>query len=288
MSRILPQQPQYSLALADGSRWVIGGGDAEGASIVSQLGGAMRLRAVSPSAESSHNGLERRLLVSIGDNPEGSPRACYTPPSPEDDGFAVCVLRRYAGSDGLFAQILDVSLVIARDAQARGGVLIHGALAEWDGIGVILAAPAGTGKTTASSRLQAPWRALCDDITLVVRDPQGHYWAHPWPSWSRFLWGGRGGSWEVQHAVPLKGIFVLSRAAEDSVEPVGPGHAVSMLVECAKQASACMVFGAAKEETRALHLERFNNLCALVRAVPVHLLHISLTGAFWREIERVL
>ena len=51
----------------------------------------------------------------------------------------------------------------ARDAQTRGEVLLHGALAEKDGIGVILAAPGGTGKTTASDRLLAPWRSRCDE-----------------------------------------------------------------------------------------------------------------------------
>ena len=49
-----------------------------------------------------------------------------------------------------------------------------------------------------------------------------------------------------------------------------------------------MARGLGKEETRALHLERFDNLCALARVVPAHLLHISLTGAFWQEIERAL
>jgi len=49
-----------------------------------------------------------------------------------------------------------------------------------------------------------------------------------------------------------------------------------------------MTRGLGKEETRGLHLERFNNLCALARVVPTHVLHISLTGAFWQEIEQVL
>jgi SynChlorMet cassette protein ScmC len=92
----------------------------------------------------------------------------------------------------------------------------------------------------------------------------------------------------VQSAVPLKGIFFLSHAVEDRVESVGTGQAVSLLVECVKQASMFMAPGLSKEETRALHLERFNNLCALARVVPTHVLHISLTGAFWQEIERVL
>ena len=102
---------------------------------------------------------------------------------------------------------------------------MHGALAEENGIGVILAAPGGTGKTTASDRLPAPWRSLCDDTTLVVRDSQGKYWGHPWPTWSRFLEGGPGGTWEVQEAVPLRGVFFLSQAPEDLTEPLGPGHA---------------------------------------------------------------
>jgi SynChlorMet cassette protein ScmC len=183
---------------------------------------------------------------------------------------------------------MRLSLIIARDAQARGGVLLHGALAERDGNGVILAAPHGTGKTTASNRLMAPWNSLCDDITLVVRDSQGNYWAHPWPTWSRFFRGGSGGSWKVQDAVPLKGIFFLTQALEDRVERVGSGQAVSLLSECAKQASPRMERGLGKEETRTLRLKRFNNLCALTQVIPVHVLQISLTGAFWHNIEEVL
>ena len=49
-----------------------------------------------------------------------------------------------------------------------------------------------------------------------------------------------------------------------------------------------MAPGLSKEEIRALHLERFNNLCALARVIPAHVLHISLTGAFWQEIEQAL
>jgi hypothetical protein len=49
-----------------------------------------------------------------------------------------------------------------------------------------------------------------------------------------------------------------------------------------------MAPGLFKEEIHALHLERFNNLCALARIVPAHVLHISLTGAFWEQIETAL
>ena len=100
--------------------------------------------------------------------------------------------------------------------------------------------------------------------------------------------GGPGGTWDVQRAVHLKGIFFLARAVEDRVERIGPGHAVSMLVECVRQASMFMPLGLFKEEVSALYLERFNNLCAFARVIPAHMLHISLTGAFWQAIEQAL
>lgn len=289
MNLIRRQGLQHNLALADESRWVIAAVDEEAASIVSQLGDAMRLRVMSPSVSLPHHGAVHRLLVLVdADDTEPSRPTVYTLLPSKGEGLFISVLLPFDHSDGLYIRLLRLSLVFAREAQSRGGVLIHGALAERDGIGVILAAPGGTGKTTASNRLPAPWRSLCDDTTLVVRDPQGNYWAHPWPTWSRFLDGGPGGTWDVQRAVPLRSIFFLSRALEDRVEPVGAGHAASLLAECAKQASGLMVDGLGKEETHSLHLERFNNLCALSRVVPAHLLHISLPGAFWRKIEQAL
>jgi SynChlorMet cassette protein ScmC len=183
---------------------------------------------------------------------------------------------------------MALAAVLARDAQSRGGVLLHGALAEKDGVGVILAAPSGTGKSTASGRLPPPWRSRCDDATLVVRDPRGGYRAHPWPTWSRFAPGGPGGGWNVQDALPLKGVFFLSRSATDRVEPAGAGRATGLLVECAGQVSRFMARGMAQQENRDLQLERFGNVCALAPAVPAHVLHISPAGAFWREIDRQL
>jgi hypothetical protein len=280
------QRLQHNLTLADGSHWVIAAGDEEAASIVSQLGCAMQLPKTTGVSEPPHHNNLCRLLVQV--DAHASVADWYVPLLSADEGFAVCVLNPCNHSGGLFIELMQLSLVIARDVQARGGILIHGALAERDGIGVILAAPGGTGKTTASNRLPAPWRSLCDDTTLVVRDPQGTYWAHPWPTWSRFLDSGPGGTWDVQSAVPVKGIFFLAQSIENRVERVGSGQAVSLIGKFVGQVSTFMARGLSKEENRALHLERFNNLCDLTRVVPAHVLHLSLTGAFWQEIEQVL
>jgi SynChlorMet cassette protein ScmC len=277
----------HNLVLADGSRWEIAAGDEEAAAIVSQLGGAMQLRVTPGAIAPSHHGHLCRLLVQV--EAHTSVTDCYVPLALKNNGVVVCVLRPCENWGGSYFNLLRLSLIFAREAQACGGVLIHGALAERDGMGVILTAPGGMGKTTASNRLPAPWRSLCDDTTLVVRDPQGDYWAHPWPTWSRLLEEGPGGStWDVQNAVPVKGIFFLAQAVEDRVERLGEGQAVSLLGECVGQVSTLMALGLCKKELRALHLERFNNLCALARVIPAHVLHISLTGAFWKEIEQAL
>ncbi len=282
----LAQGVRHELVLADGGRWEIAAGNEEADAIVSQLGRAMQLRQTTGTAEPLDSGNACRLLVRV--EAQTPVADCYAPLASGNEGTVVCFLRPCAQWGGPYVNLSRLSLVLAREAQARGGLLLHGALAEKDGRGVILTAPGGTGKTTASQRLPSPWRSLCDDTTLVVRDPQGRYWAHPWPTWSRFQDGGPGGTWDVQRAVPLAALFVLAQAEEDRVERVGPGQAVSLLVEGVKQASQFMPVGLFKEEVRALHLEGFNNLCALAGVIPAHVLHLSRTGAFWQQIERAL
>jgi SynChlorMet cassette protein ScmC len=282
----MTQEVLHSLVLADGTRWEIAAGDEKAAAIVSQLGRAMQLGMNTGVGKPLPRGDRCQLLVQV--DTHRSTADCYVPLASENDGVVICDLSPSADWGGPHVNLVRLSLVFAREAQARGGVLMHGALAERDGRGVILAAPGGTGKTTASDRLPVPWRSLCDDTTLIVPDQKGNYWAHPWPTWSRFVDGGPGGSWPVQNAVPVKGIFFLAQASGDRVEKIGPGQAVSLLGECAGQVSTFMAPGLWKKELDALYLERFNNLCSLARVVPAHVLHICLTGTFWQEIEHTL
>jgi SynChlorMet cassette protein ScmC len=283
---LMTQGVRYDLFLADGSRWRIAAGNEEAISIVSQLGCIMQLRMCSGASENSNHGNLNHLLVKI--DTHAPVTDWYVPLASENDGVVVCVLRPSDFWGGSYVNLVRLSLILAHESQAHGGVLVHGALAERDGMGVILAAPGGRGKTTASNRLPVPWRSLCDDTTLVVRNPQGDYWAHPWPTWSRFLDGGPGGTWDVQKAVPVKGIFFLVQAGKDRVDRVDPGQAVGLLEESVGQTSAFMASGLCKEEIRALHLEQFNNLCTLARVIPTHTLRLSLTGTFWQEIEQTL
>jgi SynChlorMet cassette protein ScmC len=285
-SPVLVQGVRQELILADGSRWEISAGDGQAASIVSQLGCAMQLHMTPSAMEPFIHANLLQLLIQV--DARASVANYFVPLASENDGVVVCVLNPSKPMGGPYVNLMRLSLIFARKAQACGGVLLHGALAERDGMGVILAGPGGVGKSTASNRLPSPWRSLCDDTTLVVRDPRGNYWAHPWPTWSRFVDGGMGGTWEVQNAVPIKGIFTLVQSVEERVERVGTGQAVSLLGESVEQVSMFMAAGLSKDKLHSLHMEQFNALCGLARVVPTHLLHISRTGTFWQLIEQNL
>ena len=209
------------------------------------------------------------------------PVACYVPDPETSQALAVATMR--------------VSAAVVLDAMTRGALLLHGALVEREGAGrlegVVLAGRSGVGKTTACDRLPSPWRPLCDDATLVVRGARGGdatYQSHPWPTWSRFATGGPGGSWDVQHAVPLRAVFFLEQAAEDGVRPLNRARTAALLASSSRQSLGYLPRWLSPEETRAFHLQRLENATALSREVPGYILSVSLHGSFWRLVEGVL
>ncbi len=274
-----------SLVLADGNIWTIGAGDDYGVKITRKLTKTMQLTPAS-------NDSPPLMLIKNGTTAERQTAFLQTIPQISTtiglDGSLICQLEKAADNNSLVAQLMQLSLIISSKAETQGGLLIHGALAEIDGTGIIMAGPGEVGKTTASHRLPSPWKSLCDDTTLIIKDKQGFYHAHPWPTWSSFLFGGTGGSWDVQHSVPLKAIFILAHSDLDQVEPLGKGQAVCLLNESAEQASWLLSDIHDDKNRRAMNLQRFNNICELSKKVPSYLLHFTKKGKFWKEIEKIL
>jgi len=208
--------------------------------------------------------------------------------SAENGKLVIYILKPAENSEAFVSLLRQVSLVIVQKVEGRGGVLLHGGLVEKDGVGVVLAGPGGVGKTTATQRVVQPWRSLCDDATLVVRDELGSYWCHPWPTWSTFGSGGPDGSWDVQHAVKLRGIFFLEQAQEVQTAQLGTGQAVCLLTELAKQLTWPLSRQMNENEARKVELQRFNNICLLAKSVGSYILRLNRDGAFWQEIDRAL
>ena len=282
------QNPEFthsgSLTLADGSSWAIAAEDSCGADIGRSLAQSMQLTTASQSAQKLlilKNGLLSKESIQslISEN-----KLQY----PAHGNRITCQLHPAVNNDILAVQLMKLSLLFCCEAEARGGLLVHGGLAEKDGLGVVLAGPGDVGKTTASRRLLPPWRSLCDDCTLIVRDKDGIYHAHPWPTWSTFMFGGSGGSWDVQYSVPLHAIFHLVQSEKDYVEPLGQGKAACLLNESTEQAWLGFSFELESQTRRALSLQRFDNICELVKSIPAYLLQISKEGPFWEKMAQVL
>jgi SynChlorMet cassette protein ScmC len=173
-------------------------------------------------------------------------------------------------------------------AQDSGGLLFHAALAELNGSGALIIGPSGAGKSTCSRRLPVPWRSLCDDEVLIVRDSPGQYHAHPFPTWQELIRGDRNRSWEVQEHVRLKAIFFLKRSDMDEVHPISHAQAALWIYKSIQQTRERNDFSLTKAEEKALSLKLFGNACALAGSVPCFILDVTLSGRFWEEMQNVL
>lgn len=305
---------EYLLRLADGTRLVLSSGDEQAAVSLDFFARTSRLSPFSDS-DPLPSGAKRLRCFCRGKSDDHP-----TPFSPHDERISVLVLdppeiklsaegrRPFLNRPPMteekraWVRLARLAAGIGRETLSRGGVLIHGGLAQTppasDGVhgmagqtGLLLAGRSGVGKSTAARRLPPPWRSLCDDVTLIVRDPAGRYWAHPFPTWSRFFGeeaGDGSDTWDIQEAVPLRAMFVLEQGPDDRAERIGLGHTLALLSELAHQASNRFLTGVPVDEIAAFHKARYENLCALVRAVPAHMLHVSLRGMFWNEITRVM
>jgi SynChlorMet cassette protein ScmC len=267
----------YSFVWGGGAKWNLAAGDPAAEPILAGLAAAMQL--TSPGTPERNGARTVRIFSSPLETPS--------------DEIACVLPRPKTPEDIPFTYYTAISQALARGLLRDGGVLLHGALAEYrpqhpPGKGVIFSAPGGAGKSTASRRLPGPWRSLSDDATLVMPDGSGAYRAHPWPTWSLFYYGDRaGGGWDVQSSVPLRACIFLQRSSRDALEPLGEGQAASLLTESARQ----MNFMDARlppDERRSIRTLRFDAICKAAKAVPAFRLGISLEGEFWREVERVL
>ncbi len=226
---------------------------------------------------SDHWKCENLKFAKFWHNPENSEIHCeIEPPGEGEDDLAYIRM-----SQSLF--------FIFNPALHNGGLPLHAALLELQGKAVAIAAPGHTGKTTCSQRVPAPWKAMADDLCLVVPDQAGAYATHPFPTWSRFFWGQScDDRWTVERNVPLHAVFFLEQSASDEVVRVGAGEAAAGVACSADQILRIYYRHMNADNARAQRKQVFENACTLVGRVPTYRLRATLTGRFWEEIEAVL
>lgn len=125
---------------------------------------------------------------------------------------------------------------------AQDVLLVHGSAVAVDGEGYLFVARSGTGKST-HTRL---WREKFGDRATMINDDK------PFLALSSAGVTAYGSPWSGKHgldsniAVPLKGICILERGAENRVFPITPQQALPMLCKQTYQpldenkASACL------------------------------------------------
>jgi SynChlorMet cassette protein ScmC len=177
---------------------------------------------------------------------------------------------------------------IYQHVQYGGGLPFHAALLELNGQGILLAANGDTGKSTCCRRIPDYWNPLCDDEALVVFDQENGYLAHPFPTWSEYLWYSSDKLWNVQYSVPICAIFFLEQAEGDEVIPLGEGLAAVAINRSAKEVSWKFWRNLDNETKRPLTIKQFHNACKIAKVIPSFTLRASLHGRFWEKMEKAL
>lgn len=298
----------YHLSLSDGSSWWITSDENE-TDWVSRFASILELK------ECAMNNSPKLVFVRMADTEDKD--EIPVPPqlrswSNDDAGWmcyndntlrvwwhnsisdVLCELKEVKGDDG--EHNMDIAYInmwtalrpIFQRSVAIGGLPFHAGLAELDGRSILIAAPGDTGKSTSCRRLPDYWTPLCDDEALVILTKQKQYRAHPFPTWSDYLWRRENNTWNVQYSVPLSAIFFLDQSETDEVVPVGVGEAAILISESAIQVCRKFWRKSDKADERKHKKQIFDNACEITKNIPSFHLRATLHGKFWEEIEKAL
>jgi hypothetical protein len=265
------------LRLADDSVWSLSAAGDAGSLVVSRIAEAMRL---TPTATSAAPPGHRLVLDAAG-----APHRVGEDGAVGDEVPVPRQLRPQALADGADAEesmwvLVNGALRALLTLMEPCGILLaHAALIARDGCGVLLAGHGSAGKTTAALRVGEPWTALCDDSVLLVPAKDGAYWAHPWPTWSAFLWGGPGMSCATETPVHVGAVAFIRQEQALALTPLTPQE---MAVRLAASASQIAVEGRGIDHAqRASRVHRFSSACRVARRVPGYTLGLDLDGPYW-------
>jgi SynChlorMet cassette protein ScmC len=187
-----------------------------------------------------------------------------------------------------FANICYAIHFLYLNALRSGGLPVHSALIEKDGIGVLLPAVGGTGKTTCCLRVPPTWRPLADDENLIVCDKQGLYRVHPFPTWSRVFLPENEETWDIQKKVQLKAIFFLEQSPTDEAIPIGKGQSAMLIGKFSAPILSQTLQSMPNQESVKSKIQILDNAINIAKTIPAFTLQFSLTGKFWEVIEKTI
>lgn len=173
-------------------------------------------------------------------------------------------------------------------AQQHGGFFLHAALVSHHGRGLVISAKGGMGKTTTCHRLPEPWRVHADDQVLIIPQKNGDLMAYALPTWSIF--------WDeepvfpvnIREPIPLKAFVFLNQAKQNTLTPLTKVQAVSSLFMGVVHMSRLYWRFMEKTRKQAWANKIISRCRRITETFPAWHLELSLTGAFWNDLERLL
>jgi len=283
----------FRLALAGGQTWHLAATQ-DRRDLLAEMARVMELGSEDSSEDASRLILAGTESVAALTNGNGDAQPVYEdahvlvwPVQGRDD--YVCEAPFDVTGDDFYQTLRSVVQIIHHRNAMRGGIPVHAALMEYEGRGVLLVAKGGTGKSTCCRRIPDHWRAWCDDEVLVVKNGSGDYLAHPFPTWSHFLGGGRRKTWFSERTVPLTAMFYLERGDEDDVTSLPAPEAALYLYHSIFPVYHRRITERMEAAARlSLNETLFHNCCDFALATPAFVLRASLHGRFWEKMEDVL
>ncbi len=126
----------------------------------------------------------------------------------------------------VYNEWLEIHRQVCRYFEERDGIMMHGAVISYEGAAYMFTAPSGTGKTTHVKQ----WQKLCGNKVGIINGDKpiirlidGKYFAYgtPWCGKEHF---------NENTCLPLRGIAILSRAEENSIERVDAAKCLKQLL----------------------------------------------------------
>ena len=189
--------------------------------------------------------------------------------------------------DKIYSMWAVVHAVYRRAVQI-GGTPLHAAISEQDGKGIVFAAPGGGGKSTTSKRLSENFQLHGDDEVLVLPDDSESFIAHPFPTWSNFLYKRPKVSWKVEKKIPLKAAFFIEKADKEEIIPLKSHEASALFNQSIRQIMMRGWHLSGPDTKSRLIKECFGIAVDLAKSIPAFKIRLTLEGSFEDTLEKVL
>lgn len=164
---------------------------------------------------------------------------------------------------------IDTIIRIATSFAAihNGGFLVHSSCINRDGDAFMFCGVSGSGKSTMAKLSQERYRIFTDEMTLIEKQSDGY------AAWGTPFWGEMQRS--VHECAPLKGIFHLAKAEENSIEELPRAERIKELMR------VIMCFG----QEKILAERLLEQAIAFTAVVPFNRLHFKPDISVWDVIN---